>query len=73
MAATFFVLRSHCLSPAKDVLLRSVAVRTPMVNQSKGFANNARSAFRRANVSVRSSTLKERLLAPEQGTGEFFL
>lgn len=70
MAAVVFVSRTICLNPAKDVLLKSsLLLRNPMVNQSKGLANDARSAFRRGNVG-RSPTLKERLLAPQQGTGE---
>lgn len=70
MAAAVFVSRTICVNPAKDVLLRSsLLLRNPMVNQSKGLANNARPAFRRANVG-RSPTLKERLFAPQQGTGE---
>lgn len=70
MAAALFVTRSCCLYPAKDALLRSTfIVKTPVVNQTKGFASQARSGFRRANM-ARNPTLKERLLAPEQGTGK---
>lgn len=68
MAAAIFISRTICLNPSRDVLLRSaVFLRNPIINQSKGLGNNARSGFRRANM-VRKPTLKERLLAPEQGT-----
>lgn len=68
MAAAFILLRPS-LNLSKDALLRSqFLVRSPMVNQSKGIGNNARPGFRRGGIAVKRPTLKERLLAPEQGT-----
>ncbi|KFM66226.1 Growth hormone-inducible transmembrane protein, partial [Stegodyphus mimosarum] len=70
MAAALLVIRAPFLGHSREVLLKSsvLLVRTPMINQSKGLASNARSAFRRSNVIARSPTLKERLLAPQKGT-----
>ncbi|GFT22009.1 growth hormone-inducible transmembrane protein [Nephila pilipes] len=70
MAAALFVVRPslHCFSKNACLKAGSLIVRNPMAVQSKGMANDARSAFRRARTSARSPTLKERLMAPEQGT-----
>lgn len=68
MAASLFVIRTTCFSGTKDVLFKSTFnnARSTMLNQSKGYAS--RSAFRRSNTAARGPTLKERLLAPQQGT-----
>lgn len=69
MAAALFVVRPSLHYLNKNVCLKSglLSVRNSMANQSKSFANDSRSAFRR---SARSPTLKERLMAPQQGTGK---
>ncbi|GIX87630.1 growth hormone-inducible transmembrane protein [Caerostris darwini] len=69
MAAALFVARQSLHSISKNACAKSciLTLRSPMTNQSKGLAQNSRSALR-GRISTRNPTLKERLMAPEQGT-----
>ncbi|CAL1280865.1 unnamed protein product [Larinioides sclopetarius] len=70
MAAALFVVRPSLYCFSKNASLKSavLCVRSPMANLSKSMSNDVRSAARKARISARSPTLKERLMAPEQGT-----
>ncbi|KAG8187465.1 hypothetical protein JTE90_009534 [Oedothorax gibbosus] len=70
MAAALFIVRPtlHLLNKNACLKTSLLSVKNSMANQSKTYANEGRSAFRRSRLSTRSPTLKERLMAPQQGT-----
>lgn len=70
MAAALVSARCCVLNLSKGLNIKPnlLIIKPSYTNQGKNYANEARGAFRRSRISARSPSLKERLLAPEQGT-----